>query len=258
MLPPLPWRSLPWRRRIAVALIVVPMFTFVFALVASRGGAMGLISVVIFLIVTMAILYPQQRKARQNHRRWKRSEPALLGADGIALGENDFVRYQEIVGLDRAGDRLLLDVGRSEPLVLAISPDDWMNAEAAIERGRRRRPRVAVDSAVEAVLRRGDESEPAWLARIDALRTRVAYRTVELDRSSLWLVAQDMDADASARVAACALLPRVVEPHERDAIRSMRTDTAHRGLRLALEALEADAETVEEEPGTMTKSRAGA
>jgi hypothetical protein len=245
MLPPPPWRDLPWGRKVLQTLLAASVFTFGFALAVSRRGLVGLIFTVVAVIATMALLYPRQRKARHNHRRWKRSEPARLGADGIALGEDDFVRYREIAALNRVGDRLLLDVGRSDPLVLAISPDDWMNAEAAIERGRQGRLRVAADTALEAMLRRGSESEAAWHARIDTLRTRVAYRTVELDRPSLWLVAQDVDADASARVAACTLLSRVVEPKERAAILSMRADTAHPGLRVALEAMETEGEGVE-------------
>jgi len=222
---------------------------------ASRRGTWGLIVTVIGVLLTMAFLYPQQRRARHNPRRWRRSESARLGADGIALGEEDFVRYQDIVSQDRVGDHLVLDVGRSDPLVLVLSPADWADAEGAIDRGRHG-PRVAVDTELEAMLRRGSERDPEWRARIDQLRVRVAYRTAELDRSSLWRVAEDVAADPSARVAACGLLAPIADPKEHQALLSMRANTAHPGVRDALEVLETDEEARAGGPNPMPKSGA--
>jgi hypothetical protein len=231
-------------------------FSFLFAEAVSRRGTGGLILMVPIVLVTMAFLYRQQQRSRDNPRQWRRSEPARLGADGIALGEDDFVRYQDIVAIEREGDRLVLDVGRSAPLVLALSPADRMPAEAAIDRGRHRGLRVAEDTALETLLRRGSEGDPEWRARIDALRVRVAYRTADLDRARLWRVAEDVAADPSARVAACSLLGHVVEPQERASLASMRANTAHPSLRVALEALETAGEGEDGRGSARRESRA--
>jgi hypothetical protein len=237
---------MPWARKIPAILLTVSVFAFLFSVEASRRGAGGVILLVIILLVIMTFLYPQQRRATNRPRGWRRSEHARLGADGIALGDDDFVRYQDIVALESSGDRLVLDVGRSDPVVLALSPADRAAAEAAIDRGRHPGLRVAVDdAALETTLRRGNEGEAEWRARIDALRVRVAYRTVDLDRSSLWRVAEDVAADPSARVAACGLLSRVVDPKEHETLLSMHANTAHPGLRDALEAMEKAAEEVD-------------
>ncbi len=247
MLPPPSWVELPLANKVAAIVMSASFFSFWSVTAATRRGLTFLLSVATVVLVTAAVAYRFRKSAAAAFRpfrlpppvrRWRRSEAARLGVDGIAFGAADFVRYREIVSVSREGGYLVLEVGRPGPLVLAVAPDDWIRAEEAVERGRQAHPRVPVEDELEAILRRGSESEDDWRAHIDALRDGAAYRTADLPRAGLLRVVRDVDADVSAREAACILLAREAEPQERAALRAIRTETAHPRLRVALEAID--------------------
>jgi hypothetical protein len=215
------------------------------ALAVAKAGWMVLpiVALALLLVALVSERAPPQEARRRRMRHWTRSDSARLGADGIALGESDFIPYREIASVRREGDLLVLEAGRPEPVVLSVPLDDLLRAEELIDSGRQSRARVATDAPdgdLETLLRQGSESNVAWRARIDTLRAGGGYRVAEVDRAGLWRIAQDTSADASARVAACTLLARVAGENERATIAIVRSETAHPEVRLALHALASD------------------
>jgi hypothetical protein len=241
MLPPLPWRSSRWPRKLLLVILSAMWLAIMASRFALQFWRMGPIFTAGALLVAALLVVPCLRRwheARHDFgRRWRRSLPARLGVDGIALGEGDFVRYQEIVGLEWTGDRLLLNVGGPDPLVLEISPTYHIVAREMIERGRQARLRISTDE-LEAVLRRGDESEQAWRSRVGVLDDGAGYRVAGLNRERLWRIAADAGADPSARVAAFELLGRALDVEKRRELAAMRAETAHPELCAAFDVLE--------------------
>src|SRR5581483_385564 len=93
------------------------------------------------------------------------------------------------------------------------------------------------------VVRRGNESARAWLARIDAMGVAPAgdgYRANALDVGVLWRVFEDPEEDAELRAAAARLLSRVatddVKVRVAPTLSTVRDDTVRKWIEAALDS----------------------
>jgi hypothetical protein len=231
MLPALPASQQPragtWVA-IAVGLLLgAPIFVLRLGF-DKHGRYIGFRGVLVILLGLAAAALQASRGAEREARRrreWRhlpRSVPVRLGADGLALEGDEFVRHGSVVSHERVDGRLVLHVGRTEPVVLTLDPEDWLMVEELLEQAGAGRKTTA-DAELEAMLRAGAQ-------------TRDAYRVAAIDRGRLVKVAVDADAEPAVRVEACARLGTVEGNEERAALRASLAATAHPQVREALQA----------------------
>jgi hypothetical protein len=245
LVPSRPVEAVVLKPRTMMALAVLAFVALIVSAVsATMRNPFAIIGVTALFLIVSSFLSKDREQERSPWRHWRGTMGALMGADGIAFG-GGFLRYGEIERVEPLEDRFVLHVGRPDPVVIIVPLRSWEKARVLIEEGRHARTRVDAGE-VEALLRRGEETDAAWSARIDALRVGgSAYRATTPERSRLWRVAQDAGADPFARVAACTLLECASHPEERTAIAAIRSETAHPALRRALDALDTASDDAE-------------
>jgi hypothetical protein len=246
MLPPPRWGELSPSRRWVAAIVVVLLLLPILALRMAyvffdKHGTFRPGPALVIIVVTAVAFLVNARSMKEDARRrsWRhrrRSRPARLGEDGIALGDDEFVRWDAVASSERQDGLLVLHAGRAEAIVLSIEPNDWLETEGLLERGRSSAGGSRRDDDLEGTLRQGTSAEAPWLARIGALGECGSYRVPGVDRARLWTLALDAYADPSARRAACMLLKHAHDDDERRTLRASLAVTAHPRVRAAMAA----------------------
>ncbi len=161
-----------------------------------------------------------------------------VGGDGVLLrrlGEQRFVSYRDIAGVDAHAGTLTLTLRSGETLPLTIRGSREL-CDALVQRIAEARESFAPDDeggGAEALLAPGGRAVDRWLSDVKDLAAARTYRETRLDEERLWRMVDDPTASPATRAAA-GLALSVIDQPSRVRLRVAAEACAEPKLRVAL------------------------